>query len=180
MLEFLEMCAKSNKIVSIYDDAEESDKFLTGYINCYNENEILINHITPSGLYDGFILKQISDIFRIDYDDKYQLKIEKLYLLKHQSHYNININDECLLYPILDFALKKHLVIFVSFKKNTVFGFVQSFDNNIINLISIDDYGYNSGKCSICIDDILEFEVDTQEAQDLKLLYELNIKSTVN
>lgn len=164
-------CFNQNKVVSLYCDRENIEKHLTGYICSYNEDEILISHITPSGYYDGFILKHIKDIFRIDYDGEYERKIEKLYNLKEQSHYKISIYSESILYPILEYAKENSHIVCLELQNNNISGFVNEI-SDFIHLKVIDDYGLENGISVIDIDEVITISVDTEDEQDLKLIME--------
>ena len=51
---------KQNKnIVSIFCDETDSTTFLEGYIYAVGVQKFLIKHITPHGLADGYILKEL-------------------------------------------------------------------------------------------------------------------------
>lgn len=68
---------KSNKNCSFYTD-DECDKFIYGKIIALNEDEVAIQMYNTDGTCDGVIVKTVSDFFRIEYDSKYNQKMEKL------------------------------------------------------------------------------------------------------
>lgn len=80
---------KQNKnIVSIFCDETDSTTFLEGYIYAVGVQKFLIKHITPHGLADGYILKELDSIVHLETGGKYERKIEKLY---HKRIKNISI-----------------------------------------------------------------------------------------
>ena len=57
---------------------------LEGYIYAVGVQKFLIKHITPHGLADGYILKELDSIVHLETGGKYERKIEKLY---HKKNY---------------------------------------------------------------------------------------------
>ncbi len=171
MLKSIQYCYKNNKVVSFYLDKEDTNSHLTGYINCYNDNEILISHITARGEYDGFILKRVGEVYRIDYDGEYEKKIEMLYKLKLQTHARFDASDKGILYPLLDFAIKMKYIVNLELGDNFVTGFVGEYDDDFIYISVVNKYGKEDGISIINIDEIITFSCDTDDEQDLKLVY---------
>ena len=84
---------KQNKnIVSIFCDETDSTTFLEGYIYAVGIQKFLIKHITPHGLADGYILKELDSIVHLETGGKYERKIEKLYHKKNQKHIDLEID----------------------------------------------------------------------------------------
>lgn len=84
---------KQNKnIVSIFCDETDSTTFLEGYIYAVGVQKFLIKHITPHGLADGYILKELDSIVHLETGGKYERKIEKLYHKKNQKHIDLEID----------------------------------------------------------------------------------------
>ena len=84
---------KQNKnIVSIFCDVSDSTTFLEGYIYEVGVQKFLIKHITPHGLADGYILKELDSIVHLETGGKYERKIEKLYHKKNQKHIDLEID----------------------------------------------------------------------------------------
>lgn len=73
MNKILELCLKEQKIASLYFDKEDNCAHLTGFVHGYNEEELLVAHITPRGEYDGYVLNKISNLYRIDYEQDLKL-----------------------------------------------------------------------------------------------------------
>lgn len=157
-------------IASFYFNKEDASSHLTGFVHHYNENELLIAHITSRGEYDGFVLKRMEDLFRIEYNGEYEKKIHQLYLLKKQSHPIVECNEEDILFPLLNFAQKKQFLITLKLESDEVTGFVEEYDD-YIHLLVVDENGNENGKSIVNIDDVLAFACDTDYEQDLKLIY---------
>ncbi|MCM1365313.1 MAG: hypothetical protein NC122_00190 [Faecalibacterium sp.] len=169
MIETIERCFKDRKIVSFYFNKEDNCTHLTGFIYAYNENELLVAHITPRGEYDGFILNQMSNLYKIEYDGDYEKKILNLYCLKRQSHPCIEIRGDSILFSLLDFTKDNNHLISVDLNTDKITGFVKSYDD-FITLNMVDDYGRNNGVAVVSIDEVITFSCDTSDEQDLSLL----------
>ena len=48
---------ESKKIVSLYSNCEQTNKFSVGFIKAVSNDFVAIAHITPCGMYDGFMQK---------------------------------------------------------------------------------------------------------------------------
>ncbi len=176
MLKSIEYCFNHKKISSFYCNKENTNLHLTGYIARYNDSEILISHINSHGNYDGFILKHIEDIYRIDYDGEYENRIERLYKLKNQSHNIINTfnSDEEILYSLLDYAKENDYIASLEFQDNFISGLINGYDNSMVYLSIINEYGTADGTTIIDIDEVISVAIDTDDEQDLRILYKAN------
>ena len=172
MLEIIEKCFDEKKVTSFYFNKEDNTKHLTGYIHAYNDDELLIAHISSRGLYDGFILNKTSELYCITYDGCYEEKIKKLYTLKSQKHPAIECGD-CILFSLLDFSKNNNHIVSLELSNDTIVGFIDKYDDNYIYLDMIDEYGHGLGKCIIDYDEVITFACDSDDEQDLKMLCSL-------
>lgn len=120
MIELIKECYKKQKNISIYNDKEDTCQHFTGYIGAYDDRGILIQHISPRGLYDGYIIIHRDTIYQINCGGKYENKIETLYQIKGQMHEPIEIGDNGILYTILEFAQKKDYIICVELQDRMI------------------------------------------------------------
>ncbi len=142
---------------------------LTGFVRSCDENEILIAHINPRGEYDGFILKHLDDLYRVDCDGEYEKKIQRLYQLKEQSHPHFDCTEEGALFPLLKFAKETESLITVELEGDKITGFVREYAD-LISLDAVNDFGARCGTVCVEADEIVSFSCDTDNEQDLKLL----------
>lgn len=170
MKNTIEHCFESEKIVSLYCDAQNTESHYTGYINAYNQNEIVISHITANGSYDGYILRRIDDIYRIDYDGSYERKIDKLYRLRKQKHDRIPSSKE-LFFSIVNYAKENRLILSFYFEGSYITGLILNYNNDSVLVNCINDDGQCNGVSSVLIDNISYVELDTENEQSLSLLY---------
>lgn len=170
VLEFIKKLQKQT-VVSIFCDPTNPSKHLTGWICASSDDVVMIQHISPHGMYDGYILVQSDDIYRIDVEGEYEKKMYILYTNKRQNHPNVLI-EENIYSSLLDFCKSEHLVISVELEDSTLTGFVTAFDDEHIALALLDDYGNSNGQTVIMNRLVISFAVDTEKEQDIKLLHE--------
>ena len=170
MKHTIKYCFENKKIGSFYCDLQNTEAHYTGYINAYNEREVVISHITPAGLYDGYILRRIEDFHRIDYDGSYEKKIEKLYQLRKQKHDQICFSEE-LFYSIVNYANENRSIVSIYFDDDYITGLISNYNDNCIFVNCINDDGQYNGVSSVLIDCISHIEIDTENEQNLSLLY---------
>ena len=72
MIELLKECYRKHKVISIYNDSEDTCKHFTGYVGAIDERDVLIQHISAHGLYDGYIIIPKDTIYQLSFDGKYK------------------------------------------------------------------------------------------------------------
>lgn len=169
MLQEIENCFKCQQIVSCYFNKDDNCVHLTGYICGFNENELLIAHITPRGEYDGFVLNNINGLYRIENNGDYENKINLLYKIKKQKHPVLNCSKNDLVSSLLSFSCEEKLLVTLELNNDSITGYVDKYDN-YVKLRVVDEYGKNNGTCIIDIDEIVTFACDTDYEQDIRLL----------
>ena len=177
MINSIDYCFRNKIVASFYCDDGNRQNLCVGYIEKFNDSEILLSHISPHGNYDGFILKHIEDVRRIDYGGNYEKKVKKLYKLKKQTHdviQTFNPDDDEILYSLLDFAKQNDYIVSFEFAENSISGIINGYTDDVIYLDVIDNYGAENGISIINANEILSVAVDTDHEQDLKLLHSID------
>lgn len=169
LVNIINVCMEKQKLASFYFNKEDNCAHLTGFIHAYNDNELLIAHITPRGEYDGFVLNKMTNLYRVDYDGNYEKKIQQLYKLKKQSHPIVQCNKDEIFVSLLKFACENEYLITLELENDSVTGYVDEYED-FISLQVLDENGGKNGKCIIDIDEVVTFSCDTDYEQDLKIL----------
>lgn len=170
MLNTIKHCYENKLITYFYFDADDGSKELCGYISYYNKDIIVISHITANGLYDGYVIRYISDLFEIDYDGKYEERIEKLYKLKKQSHKEIVFNNDNIISIMFDFAKENGYLISLETSELINIGELISYNDNTVTLKILDKYGQKECIAAVNIDKVISFGIDGTDEQNLRLL----------
>ena len=171
MICYIKKCFDQDMIASFYGDMQNSESHLTGFVGAYDENFLIIKHISPTGLYDGFILIRTRDLFRIDLNGAYEDKVRKLYESKNQVHPNCPSADNLPL-SILDYSLKNNKMISIEIGNDTITGLVNAYNSEYICLFAFDRYGRNNGETVVACDEIMSIAMDTSTEQSIQLLAE--------
>lgn len=169
----MRLTEQNGHVVSVFCDDERPDTHLSGFIRAFDEEQILINHISPDGYYDGYILIHMADVHRIDSSGKYELKIERLYQCRHQSHTEFPINDN-LYISLLQFCQREGRILSAEVADTTLSGFLLDFDEETVHMQLVSEYGEGNGETIVRSEEIVSFAVDTMTEQNMLLLYEQN------
>lgn len=168
----IEYCKANNKVVSLFYDSEDQDYHLTGYVECYDDEEILIRHISKNGYNDGFVLKRLSDIWRVRYDGAYEERTKILYAYRKQHHPDFKQQEKSILLSALIWAKQNDYVVTVETEEYAFSGIVQLYDEQYITVREIDDYGIEGALTVIELDTLIGLIVNGEEEQVLHILYE--------
>jgi len=163
----------SKEIVSLYTSYNDTSRFVSGIILDISETEILISSIAPNGAYDGFMVLCLENIYRINQNSNYELKLLKLYQRCKENYKVIDCMKEDIKKTLLEYALSNELIVSIElFNSNCddVQGIVKNIDNNVLSIESIDEYGNKDGLSTINIEDITSIVCDSDKEQILKML----------
>lgn len=147
-----------------------NDGVQVGKVLGWNDDEILIAHITAGGYYDGYVLRTLCGLSNVTFGGKYEQKIEKLYLKKEQKHHFAVGNNGTLWDSILQYAQQEKLVVTAESGSESVTGYIAEWDDATLILQVLDSYGENDGYGIVLRDQMDLLAVDTDYEQDLKLL----------
>lgn len=129
VLDVIRKCFEDGNVASFFCNPDYTDLHLTGYVAKYSADEVLIAHISVHGYYDGFILKPVKDIYRIDYAGNYETKIDRLYKQRKQGHPNLGgIGDGEIMPSLFSYAKDNSLIICLEFQDNLLRGFVNNYN----------------------------------------------------
>lgn len=172
LYEKLEQLSESKQMVSLYLDGD-TERFYAGYILGINEDNILFQHITPYGKYDGYILQRTSNVCRVGYDELYLKKIEKLHGFEPKKHKPITIQESNLVVSLLTAAAENDWIVSLELDKSDlddVQGYVIKADSDNTIVKQITDEGQYDGETYFDTYDITSMECDTQKMQSIKIL----------
>lgn len=135
------------KIVSLYTDTSETNKFTVGYILGTSDDYVLLNSIATNGINDGLYLLQANDIFRINIDGEYENKILKLYHMQNQKPVaNMQVDD--LFNAFFTYAQKNAMIVSIKLcdgEEYELSGIVENVSDEQLTLKCISNYGKYDG-----------------------------------
>lgn len=173
MYEQLKEIYKGKILSSIYSDKNDCDKFSVGYIMSLTTEFILIQHFNPHGGFDGYSVRQIDDIYRIETNSKYLKTIEQLIdCRKSEQTFEISFNGN-LLINIISFSLENSKIVSIDIDADSdnIIGYVKFIKSETIGIYQVSDYGEEDGETTILIENIKEVCMGNLNTSDLEFLY---------
>ena len=182
MLNVIDKICKNKDLVSLYANSEDSSKFCYGrFLNFDNENFLFLM-ITPDGKYDGLLVKSINDIIRINKNDCYDERMQKLLCLEDMEDLFLKLDksNDVLKFSLLMSQINKKIVSIELNHSGTddVVGFVNMMSDTICEIKQIDFYGRSDGVAYVKIDEISQVSLDSSAEQILLKLFEKNESGT--
>jgi len=135
------------KMVSLYTDTSETDKFAVGFILGVNDDFLLLNSIETNGMNDGLYLMQLEDVFRVSFDGEYEEKIKKLYEMQGQKPMP-NMQDDDLFSVFFTYAKNNSMIVSLKVCDSEVYdisGLVEEISGETIRLKCFSNYGKDDG-----------------------------------
>ena len=170
---------KQNKnIVSIFCDETDSTTFLEGYIYAVGVQKFLIKHITPHGLADGYILKELDSIVHLETGGKYERKIEKLYHKKNQKHIDLEIDKNSDLEDnILQICMNNEYITsfeMVEDDECPIKGTIKELDSNKVIVSKLTEDGDEDGEAVLKKENIDTISFLGVDEEDIEILRGVN------
>ena len=170
---------KQNKnIVSIFCDETDSTTFLEGYIYAVGVQKFLIKHITPHGLADGYILKELDSIVHLETGGKYERKIEKLYHKKNQKHIDLEIDKNSDLEDnILQICMNNEYITsfeMVEDDECPIKGVINKIDGNKVIVSKLTEDGEEDGEAVLKKENIDTISFLGVDEEDIEILRGVN------
>ncbi len=171
MQKLLEPLIGEDAIVSIYCDGRNSDTFFLGYLLDMDEDDLLLNLLSPGGEEDGFAVICRDLIFTAGEDRPYGAKILKLSLLKGQKKKQLPTahTEGSALYDLIAYAYAQQAVVWVNFDRNLT-GVIESFTDDSLTLVQVDEFGKEYGRTVIDTAAVMLLRCRTAELRDIELL----------
>lgn len=164
---------KEGKLIAVYSDKNDTEKFAAGFFIGKDDENIVLAHISPYGKYDGYLIKRIEDVFSVEYDNDYCNKLESLYRLQNQAHATINLGDNAIL-AIIEWAYENKKIVSLELCDSgytDIQGYINSIDSDSIEICKVDDYGEENGSATIEPSALSGIKCDSENEIALNLLF---------
>lgn len=162
---------QSNKNCSFYTD-DECDKFTYGKIIALNEDEVAIQMYTTYGACDGIIVKMVSDFFRIEYDSKYNKRMEKL-IDTDVFEDSAEIDSNAIFDSAIKSAINKNFIVSIELLhsgNDNITGLPLSLVDGVCTVRQIDDYGCDDGTTSFVFNTATQITINAEYEKILSKL----------
>lgn len=179
MINLYQELINTKKIISVYTNTQESTKFLCGYPIRIDDNYFMLAAITPQGHYDGYIVKHVSCLYRIAYDEQYELCLMMLVKYYQTTHEKLQYKYS-IIYTLLEYAKEKNLVVSIELLESgydNVVGLIYELTQNDCSILQLTEYGELDGVSKINLCDISQISCDTEDEVKIKILY--NLKNSI-
>lgn len=175
MKKMLETIVQQQTIVSIFFDRGNPDSPVVGRVISFDGGNILMSVFSPSGVWDGYLVRKLADLFRIEQGGLYERKIALLAESRGQaeSEHSIQVNPaENVQSQLFRLAKTEERIIGVGQVETDVllYGFVNEVLEKTLSLALLNDYGINDGSSIVLLDDVDFFELSSIECRSLKIL----------
>ena len=177
MLRCLISTCEDEKVALVYTNLEQTEKFSAGIISGIFDNEIILGHFLPNGKYDGYVAKRIIDIYKVEVDSKYVVKITNLSKGNTAKHDKIRRTNENGFMTLLTYAYEsKNVVSIEMFESgnNDAQGFVEKISGDFCTISLLDEYGENDGAAILNIVNISHLSCNGDDEITLKVLYKMS------
>lgn len=169
---------RRQKLVSLYENWDEPHLCVTGIVDCFTKEQVLIKHLTRCGEYDGYAVRKTDNIFRVDFDGIYEQKLERLYHLQKKHHISKiikSVNDDTNLFVLtMTVALKYGWVVNLSIddsdRQESIIGWVKKVEDDSVLISQITSEGSDDGQTAIFIKDIDRMYCDTDDERAMGVL----------
>ena len=168
--KLLQKCYVEKKICIVFANDEDPQKCIIGYVGYYNADEVLIYITTVRGVYNGYVVIKMADIFKIRCDGPYENAAQTLYQSRSRKHENVLVCNNDVTASLLDLAKREKYIVYIVLDDERVQGYVRTYDGGKLILENVTDYGEDDGACELPIETIKLLYVDTEDEQDICLL----------
>lgn len=167
--------------VAVYGNLSDTSKFMFGQLLCVNEDRFAMLLISPNGNYDGIVVDDIDDIFRIDSHGHYHEKMAKLSGLCIESLKIPCIDPSCIDLSILSFAKETRSLVSIELRDSgivDVVGFIENVADEVCQIHVVDEYGYDDGCTFVDMSSISQIALGSEDEQRIMKLYCANNQYT--
>jgi len=171
MKEILEKVGRQ-EIISLYDDKNSTTAFYCGKVYAMNEIHVLLEHFDSIGRYSGYVILKNENIFRVNRNGQYENAVSALEKALPEKH-NLTARPSTLVSDLMDYAKKEGLVVLIELCESAldnIQGVIIEFNDEVITLDCVDDYGVPDGRSTIFFEDVSAIKCDTTFCQGIKAL----------
>ncbi len=172
--EILSAARERGAIVCLYRSCY-SNRFSAGFVLAISDNHVVIESVSPRGECDGWILRELDDLCRIDHSGRYEEKLLSFHRMRGEQHARdflaaTDLNSDLKLEMFMaarhhDYAVRVH-----TGAEEDIEGFVKEVETSIVSIEKLDEYGQNDGDCTFDMEVVEGIYIGDDELQDLKLL----------
>ena len=173
--QILQRAKESENPVALYTNVENPRAFLAGWVEAVSNDHVVLRHLSPEGRYDGYVLKYLDAIFRVDTEGRYLERLSFLFNARKQEFKGRLMPetdaDSNLIPEILGAAQNAEMMVTLEIAADDIEnGSVKEISFDTVSLDVFDHYGVIDREATVHMEAISEVRVDSERLQSLKLL----------
>lgn len=150
MKKFLQRLLAAKKSVRLFAEEGDSTSFVDGYLVRVCDEYVLLFSVDEDGVFDGYCLKRIENIFRADTDSQYLQALKKT--IERQEIIDPFGAADLTLKDVFCHLAKEKILCSVELfddAETKTYGFIKDVSETAVVMNEIDRYGKDDG--SVCI-----------------------------
>ncbi len=174
MLKVIKELYNTSKFACIYVDINDTHKFIFGIILAVDNQKVAIQMISPYGEDDGIVVININTIIKIEIENLYVAKMQRLYC-KKMPIYNLEIINNNVIDSVLLFAFREKLMVSIELLNSghtDIVGIIFDINDIHCEIQIYDEYGNKDGKTFFLVEDITQISILSQEENAIMKLVE--------
>lgn len=177
----LEHAKAKNILVSAYVDADDWGHYSVGYVDLVTDTHVRFRALSKYGEAAGFEIRLLSEIVKVEYDGKYENKIEKLSQNQEKIFNEIRPSKKSSGDLVWDTLQQSHedsvvIVVWGNDPDDSLVGIVEKLDSDLVSVRLINEFGEDDGLSTININEITSLDFNTQSEQVRSFLYKNQAK----
>lgn len=177
LVELLEKSKLERKIIS-FRNYHDEDNFWCGYVKDYNDEFVIIQHISKLGKLDGVIVEKLSALESLEFDDEYAACMEyvvkntKLLELQIEIEPEITLNENWQTDVLEEYVANENIIVRLTILDENIYsGIIRWMNEHEILLNIIGNLGEDKGKAILKIEDISQIRINDIQNRKKLLLY---------
>lgn len=172
--EVLELARENNRTVCVYGDGRSS-RFSMGWVLAVSDCHVVLELVSPHGRNDGWMLRQLEAIGRIDSGGRLEETTVSLYHARGESHFKpllpaTDLNSDLKRELLLAARTHNFAVRLYNGNRDNIEGFVREIEYNTITIDVFNEHSVADGESTLELEGFEAMKVHDDELQDLKLL----------
>ncbi|MCL2672670.1 MAG: hypothetical protein FWF10_11655 [Clostridiales bacterium] len=165
---------EAKSYVSIYKDRDDLSLFGFGCIVACNDAHFILASSDPHGVNDGLQLCKTDTICKIEYNDFYARRMEKLINHYKSKHEDYHFQDD-LIMELLEYSKTNAFIVSIEICDSGHFeaiGLVDGLYEEGCRILLIDEYGNEAGYAEIKYSDISQINSNEYDERYRRILYQ--------
>ncbi len=172
MLGVLKQYLQDSSLIEMYFYSGENNKFCCGKVVSLDEYYFTFVSFDPYGRYDGYFVRRINDLCRINANSKYINSLINLIDNDFVEHIKFDSYNE-IIPRILHLSIDngKAVSIEIADSDSLIIGIVSSVEDEKICINNLNEYGEPDGISIVFLEDIISVSYDSLDERKIERLY---------